>query len=132
MPDEAISDSEKRYAVIVAALLGLPGVTQLPPRGFARGGLKIDGKLFACAPSRGGLLLKLPRHRVEWLSDSGAAARFDPGHGRAMKEWVVVKAGSAIDWLDLAQEALEYVRAAPAKVTRSNPRPRGKARPAAR
>jgi hypothetical protein len=102
-------DSEGRYASIVAALTGSPGVSQSTKRGFAQYGLKIDGKLFATVPRRGGLLLKLPKPRVDWLSDSGDGERFDPGHGRVMKEWVVVKMDAMADWLDLAREAMAFV-----------------------
>ncbi len=104
-----MTESEQRYAAIVVALLGQPGVTQGANRGFAKNGLKIGGKLFACVPQRGGLLLKLPRARVDWLSDSGDGARFDPGHGRVMKEWVVVKITATADWLELAREAMVFV-----------------------
>ncbi len=105
-----MSESEERYTVIVAALTAEPGVTQSTNRGFAKNGLKVGGKLFACVPQRGGLLLKLPRARVDWLSDSGDGERFDPGHGRVMKEWVVVKTTATADWLELAREAMVFVR----------------------
>jgi hypothetical protein len=32
--------------------------------------------------------VKLPRERVDELVEAGAGHRFDPGHGRLMKEWV--------------------------------------------
>jgi len=34
--------------------------------------------------------------------------RFDPGHGRLMKEWVVVAHGK-VDWVELAREACDFV-----------------------
>ena len=32
---------------------------------------------------------------------------FDPGHGRVMKEWLVVT-GAATSWIDLAREAYRF------------------------
>ena len=47
-------------------------------------GLKTGGKLFAMV-SKGELVVKLPRERVDELVEAGAGHRFDPGHGRLMK-----------------------------------------------
>ena len=52
-------------------------------------GLKTGGKFFAMV-SRGELVVKLPRERVDELVEAGAGHRFDPGHGRLMKEWVAL------------------------------------------
>ncbi len=104
------TDSERRYAAIAAELTTQPGVVQSMKRGFAQYGLKVDGKLFASLWRNGGLILKLPRSRVVWLSDAGDGRPFDPTHGRPMKEWIVINDDSAVDWLDLAREAMEFVR----------------------
>jgi hypothetical protein len=109
-----MAETEGRYAVIVAALTASPGVEHWTRKGFGQGGLKVGGKMFAMRLRTGGLLLKLPRARVDWLVDSGDGERFDPGHGKVMKEWVVIRADSAVDWLDLAGEALAFVRDGPA------------------
>jgi TfoX/Sxy family transcriptional regulator of competence genes len=53
-------------------------------------GLKTGGKFFAMV-SRGELVVKLPRERVDELVEAGAGHRFDPGHGRLMKEWVALR-----------------------------------------
>jgi len=53
-------------------------------------GLKTGGKFFAMV-SRGELVVKLPRERVDELVAAGAGHRFDPGHGRLMKEWVAIR-----------------------------------------
>ena len=53
-------------------------------------GLKTAGKFFAMV-SRGELVVKLPRERVDELVAAGAGHRFDPGHGRLMKEWVALR-----------------------------------------
>jgi hypothetical protein len=103
-------EPERRYAAIVAELTAEPGVVQSVKRGFAQYGLKVDGKLFASPWRKGGLILKLPRSRVVWLSEAGDGRPFDPTHGRPMKEWIVINDDAAIDWLDLAREAMEFVR----------------------
>jgi hypothetical protein len=105
-----VSDTQQRYDAIVAALADLPGVEQSLKKGFAQFGLKVDGKLFASLMRKGDLILKMPKDRVDWLSDSGDGKRFDIGHGKGMKEWVVVSPDSAVDWLELTREALAFVR----------------------
>lgn len=103
-------NTEERYALIVAALTEGPGVEHWTRKGFGQGGLKVGGKMFAARLRSGGLLLKLPKARVDWLTDAGDGERFDPGHGKVMKEWIVIHPESAIDWLDLAREAMAFVR----------------------
>ncbi len=61
----------------------------------------------------GRLVLKLPRQRVDELVGSGAGRRFDPGHGRVMKEWVTIAPRHGRDWGDLAREARQFVAAVP-------------------
>jgi TfoX/Sxy family transcriptional regulator of competence genes len=78
---------------------------------FGDAGLKVNGKLFALV-SRGNLVVKLPRKRVEELVASGAGTRFDPGHGRLMKEWLAVPPEQARRWPKLADEAREFVAGA--------------------
>ncbi len=74
----------------------------------SRGQLKVNDKVFAFV-SRGRLVVKLPRARVDALVAAGEADRFDPGHGRLMKEWLALKPKSELGWLPLAREALEFV-----------------------
>jgi hypothetical protein len=105
---QPIISSEERYARIAETLLGLRGVSPSTMKGVASSGLMIDGKLFAVLRT-GELLLKLPARRVELLIASGDGRRFDPGHGRAMKEWVTVKPTAREDWLALAREAIRVV-----------------------
>jgi TfoX/Sxy family transcriptional regulator of competence genes len=59
-------------------------------RMFASDGLKTRGKFFAMV-SKGDLVVKLPAERVDELVESGAGQRFDPGHGRLMKEWAALQ-----------------------------------------
>jgi hypothetical protein len=107
--------SEARFAAIVEELLGEPGVT--PPdnrsgtsRGFGSNALKVNSKIVAFL-SDGRLVVKLPRQRVEALCASGDGQRWDPGHGRLMKEWLALDPESNQNWLTLAKEALAFVGA---------------------
>jgi predicted ArsR family transcriptional regulator len=61
--------------------------------------------------SEGRLVLKLPRQKVDELVASGVAERFDPGHGRTMKEWVTIGSGESRRWTSLAEEARQFVAA---------------------
>jgi hypothetical protein len=72
-------------------------------------GLRYGTRIFALL-SHGELVLKLPRARVSELVESGSGSRFDPGHGRLMKEWVAIPIREWQDWKKLADEALEFVR----------------------
>src|SRR5262249_24286321 len=65
-------------------------------------------KIFAMF-GRKQFVAKLPKARVDALVKEGVGKNFDPGHGRLMKEWVVVAEGGP-DWLELAKEAYEFVR----------------------
>jgi hypothetical protein len=83
-----------------------------PTRMFGSTGLKTHGKTFAMLVN-GRLVVKLPRERVEELLAAGAGDRFDPGHGRLMREWVSL--AEAIDPTTcrrLLAEALVFVAAA--------------------
>jgi hypothetical protein len=104
---------EERFADIVFTLFGEPGVT--PPTAgpeaghrFGSHGLKVNGKIFAMLV-RGIYIVKLPRPRVDALCASGDGRRWDPGHGRLMKEWLALDPTSREDWLTLAKEALAFV-----------------------
>jgi hypothetical protein len=102
---EAAADPD--FAPIAAAFAKNKDVAQ-GGKGFGSLGLKVNGKLFAM-PVRGTLVLKLPRARVDELVAAGEGEHFDPGHGRAMKEWVVLDARRA-DRVDLAHAAYHFVR----------------------
>jgi TfoX/Sxy family transcriptional regulator of competence genes len=86
-------------------------------------GLKVDGKIFAMY-GRDKFVAKLPKARVDALVDAGAGERFDPGHGRVMKEWIAIASHPA-SWLALATEAYTFVKqgaAAEAKVAKKSRR----------
>lgn len=75
---------------------------------FGSSGLRIRGKVFAMVV-KGKLVVKLPEERVDALVAAGAGERFDPGHGRLMKEWVAIGPSRAGEWPELAEEARDFV-----------------------
>ena len=90
-------------------------------KGFGSKGLKVARKLFAFQ-SKGRLVVKLSIDRVEALASSGEGERFDPGHGRLMKEWIAIDLGARALWPRLAREALEFAaRNAPPGATTKRP-----------
>lgn len=105
------SEVQHRFAAIVAALSAEPGVTvgQRGKKGFGSSALQMNGKIFAMVSSEGTLVLKLPRQRVEQLEARGIGQRFDPGHGRLMKEWLALHQTATEECLALAREALRFV-----------------------
>ncbi len=108
---ERSSDAAERFAAIARALAGRDGVQvgQGARKGFGSSALQVEGKIFALVSSRDELVLKLPRARVDELVASGAGHRFDPGHGRIMKEWLALDPRAEPDWLALGREARDYV-----------------------
>jgi TfoX/Sxy family transcriptional regulator of competence genes len=83
-----------------------------PARMFGSASLKTHGKTFATLV-RGRLVVKLPRDRVQELLAAGAGDRFDPGHGRLMREWVsLAEATDPTTCRMLMAEALRFVAAA--------------------
>jgi hypothetical protein len=71
-------------------------------------GLKVNGKIFAMQVKER-FVAKLPKPRVDALVEAGIGERFDPGHGRVMKEWVSIEPPDA-DCVALAREAYEFVK----------------------
>ncbi len=105
-------DAQARYATIIEVLLRYPDVTTgLGGKAFGSSALKVNGKIFALIDSKGRFVVKLSRQRVDTLIASGDGERFDPGHGRLMKEWISVEQTSSMDWLTLAKEAMAFVGA---------------------
>ena len=95
-----------RFAPVVRAFDGIRGVTA--GKLFASYGLKVDGKIFAMF-GRGRLVVKLPKERVDEIVGAGKAERFNPGHGRVMKEWAAFQ-GEEAKWVELAREAYKFVK----------------------
>lgn len=103
-------DPRERFAALVAVIGHEPGVT--PPdassRRFGSSALKVNGSIFAML-TRGRLVVKLPRGRVDDLIQEGIGSAFDAGKGTPMKEWLIVLDDADDMWRALAREALDYV-----------------------
>jgi hypothetical protein len=96
------------YDGVVKAFANARDVTRETRKGFGSGALKVRDKIFAMTTPAGLFVVKLPRPRVDELVAGGVGARFEPGPGRVMKEWLVVESPSA-DWVQLAKEARAFV-----------------------
>ena len=101
--------SEAAFARLAATLSKNPRVD--PPetgraKGFGSKGLKVARKMFAFG-SKGRLVVKLPKDRVDELVSDSKGRRFEPGPGRVMKEWLAIGPTRKADWLPLAREALD-------------------------
>lgn len=97
---------DPRFAPVVQAFARVPGVKA--GKLFASYGLKVNGKIFAMF-GRGRLVVKLPKERVDEIVGAGKAERFNPGHGRVMKEWAAFQ-GEEAQWVELAQRAYKFVK----------------------
>lgn len=107
MADAARGEAAEMFARLTTRFVSEPTVSQ--GTGFGSSpGLRVRGKIFAMLAG-GGLVVKLPRDRVDELESSGVGSRFDPGHGRVMKEWVTVPVGHGADWEQLTAEAFAFV-----------------------
>lgn len=51
----------------------------------------MNGKILAMISSKSKFVLKLSKERVDELVSTGKGERFDPGHGKVMKEWFVAR-----------------------------------------
>lgn len=105
------TSQEERFAAIADEFLNNPDVTPPTGTGFGSAGLRVHGRIFAMLSSKREFVVKLPARRVDALIAAGEGARYDPGHGRRMKEWLAVSPASEQDWLSLAKEALAFVAA---------------------
>lgn len=70
--------------------------------------LKVSGKIFVMF-GKDRFVAKLPQERVDELVSGREGERFDPGHGRLMKEWVAIGVGKA-NLVELAREAYKFVK----------------------
>ena len=73
-------------------------------------GLKTSRKFFAMVV-KGELVVKLPRERVDELVAGRTGRRFDPSHGRLMKEWVTLRPRDATTCAAYVEEARRFVAA---------------------
>jgi hypothetical protein len=105
-----LSIPKDRYEQIVSAMLKNSAVSYgSGKKGFGSSALQVNGKIFAMLSSTGKFVVKLPRKRVDSLVTARSGERFDPGHGRIMKEWLQLEPTSSADWLALAAEAMDFV-----------------------
>ena len=103
-----MASPDETFAAIAARWREEPGVSE--GTGFGGNpGLRINGKIFAFLRA-GELVVKLPADRCAQLVADGAAAPFDAGKGRPMREWVIFPAREAGDWAGAAEEAHAFVR----------------------
>jgi hypothetical protein len=100
---------EERFAALVEVFLADTDATlgMAGKKGFGSSALCINGHIFAML-SKDRLVVKLPSPRVDALIAAGEGQRFDPGHGRLMKEWLTVEPTAAERWVPLAKEALAF------------------------
>lgn len=82
-----------------------------PSRMFGSTGLKVRSKTFAMLV-KGRLVVKLPRDRVDHVVGAGAGDRFDPGHGRLMREWISLRPTDPATCRALVTESLTFVASA--------------------
>jgi hypothetical protein len=99
---------EARYAELCASFFSRGDVSPSEKKGFGSSALVVDGRIFAML-TRGRLVVKLPKMRVDALVGAGWGERFDANRGRPMKEWLMVNSGHEKEWPLLAQEALAFV-----------------------
>jgi TfoX/Sxy family transcriptional regulator of competence genes len=77
-------------------------------RMFNAVGLKTGGKFFAMVV-KDELVVKLPAERIDELIAEGEGRRFDPGHGRLMKEWATLRPADEESCRAYAIEARDFV-----------------------
>ena len=100
----------ERFDDLASHFTEIPGV--VPPgagTGFGSSALRVDGRIFAMLV-RDDLVVKLPAARVNHLVETGHGTNFDANKGKPMKQWLVLDSGSDYSWVDLATEALAFVR----------------------
>ena len=105
----AAGTAEERFARLCDELMSRPDVSQGTGKkqGFGSTALTTNDKIFAMLTT-GRLVVKLPKARVEQLVAAGEGEHLDMG-GRKMREWLSLNAESDLEWLLLAEEALDYV-----------------------
>jgi TfoX/Sxy family transcriptional regulator of competence genes len=95
--------AERAWSLIVDRCVDQPHVTAGTM--FRSEGLRFGDKYFAML-CRGELVVKLDAVRVDELETAGIGSRFDPGHGRKMREWLSVPLDHRRRWRTLVTEAL--------------------------
>lgn len=95
------------FADLTEPLLAGDGVERGTMMGFPC--LRVRGEFFASAErGTGNLIIKLPADRVDELVGAGTGESFAP-NGRRFKEWVCIPSRDETQWLDLIDEARQFV-----------------------
>ncbi len=103
-----------RFTQLADALGEANGVLQVKPgKSFGQTALQVNNKIFARISLAGDYVVKLPEDRVDTLVRAGAGRRFDAHRAGPSPEWMVVFSESGHEWLELAREALRFVRSLP-------------------
>jgi hypothetical protein len=109
--DQPTINEKELYTKTVEAILNQYSdvASEVGGKRFGSAGeLKINNKIFATL-SKGKLVIKLPQQRVDELIASGKGQRFNPGHGRLMKEWLTLEPTSEKEWFLLEKQAMDFV-----------------------
>jgi hypothetical protein len=107
MTDTDGSPGEELFTSIAVQLLGEPDVDE--GRLFSAHGLRTNGKIFAMLTRGDRITVKLPADRCAELVGAGRGVPFEAG-GRQMREWVTLGDPSQDEALELAREALAFLR----------------------
>lgn len=71
--------------------------------------VRVDGQFLALLDRKGrGMVVKLPRERVDELIGDGAGRAFAPA-GKVFREWVAIPRRDRRRWLDLLREGITFV-----------------------
>ena len=107
---DASTRRRAEYEAVAGELLAEPGVTRgSGKKGFGSSASASGARSSRCCRRRAGSSSNCPGIGSRALVAAGHGERFDPGHGRLMKEWLEVGSGSEESWPWLAREALEFV-----------------------
>jgi hypothetical protein len=105
--DTEASPGEELFTSIAVRVLGEPDVDE--GRLFSAHGLRTNGKIFAMLTRDDRVTLKLPEERCAELVAAGRGVPFRAG-GRQMREWVSLIDPDERDAIELAEQALAYLR----------------------
>lgn len=105
--DRDPAETAPSFAPVVAAFAGNRQVIR-KKMFSSENVLTVRGKIFAMF-SRGKFVAKLPKERVDEFVGAGKGERFNPGHGKLMKEWVALETQRE-SWVALALEAYEFLK----------------------
>lgn len=101
-----MDERETRFWDAAAEVMRAPGVARSTMMGFPC--LRVDAKFFATFDrGSGGLVVKLPKDRVDRLIADGSGQPFAPA-GRRFREWVAIPVAAERDWPAYLSEALGF------------------------